>query len=275
MTERHYGKRRINEGNILSGHNYLLYPGESLFLRRFMKIYTTLQRGRYHPINCEDYLFYDNINPHTFVAAVMDGSTMGRDSHLISTLTGKLLRKIVKAKSYADLRSLVNVSAEEHLADIARQLFQELNLIRNQVQLERYELMTTLILLVYDQKIDKAVLLIVGDGAICINGNISIFDQDNKPDYIGYHLAEHFDSWYQRQYRLTFQNIRDISISTDGVASFTPIKPVVAELDPIRFLLVDQEKSETDEMLNMKCKALEHQFNMRATDDVAIVRFIR
>lgn len=240
-----------------------------------MKIYTTLQRGRYHPINCEDYLFYDNINPHTFVAAVMDGSTMGRDSHLISTLTGKLLRKIVKAKSYADLRSLVNISAEEHLGDIARQLFTELNIMRNQIQLERYELMTTLILLVYDQKVDKAVLLIVGDGAICINGNISIFDQDNKPDYIGYHLAEHFDSWYQRQYRLTFQNIRDISISTDGVASFTPLKPVVAELDPIRFLLVDQEKAETDEMLNMKCKALEHQFGMRATDDVAIVRFIR
>jgi hypothetical protein len=240
-----------------------------------MKIYTTLQRGRYHPINCEDYFFHDNINPHTFVAAVMDGSTMGRDSHLISTLTGKLLRKIVKAKSYADLRSLVNISPEEHLADISRQLFQELNTIRNQVQLERYELMTTLLLMVVDLKLDKAIILIIGDGAISVNGNVSIFDQDNKPDYIGYHLAEHFDSWYQRQYRLTFTNIKDISISTDGIASFTPLQPVIPEIDPIRFLLVDPGKAETDEMLNMKCKALEFQYGMRPTDDVAIVRFIR
>ncbi|MBW8684540.1 protein phosphatase 2C domain-containing protein [Chitinophaga rhizophila] len=240
-----------------------------------MNIYTTLQRGRYHPLYCEDHLFHDNINPHTYVAAVMDGSTMGRDSHLISTLTGKLLRKIVKAKAYADLRSLVNISPEEHLQDTARQLFQELNAIRNQVQLERYELMTTLLLMVIDTKLDKAVILIIGDGAICVNGNISIFNQDNKPDYLGYHLAEHFDSWYQRQYRLTFQNIRDISLSTDGVTSFTPLKPVIAEIDPIRFLLVDHEKAETDEMLNMKCKSLEFQYQMRPTDDVAIVRFIK
>ncbi|SFO48648.1 Protein phosphatase 2C [Chitinophaga sp. YR627] len=240
-----------------------------------MNIYTTLQRGTYHLNNCEDYLFHGNINPHTFVAAVMDGCTMGTDSYLISTLTGKLLRKIVKAKGYDDLRSLVNISPEEHLQDITRQLFAELNNLRNQIQLDRNELLTTLLLMVADYKADKAILLVIGDGAISINGHVSIFDRDNKPDYIGYHLSEHFDSWYQRQYRMAFSNLLDISLATDGITSFKPFNPAVAPIDAIRFLLMDQEKSESDEMLNMKCKTLEHVYGMLPTDDLAIVRFLR
>lgn len=63
-----------------------------------MKTYSALQIGDYHLNNCEDYLFIGDIGNDKILCAVMDGCTMGTDSYFVSTLTGKLLRKIAKEK---------------------------------------------------------------------------------------------------------------------------------------------------------------------------------
>ncbi len=240
-----------------------------------MKIYTTLQKGEYHLLHCEDYLFFDKINPDTIVCAVMDGCTMGTDSYFVSTLTGKILRKIIKAKSYADFYMPTATSPSLLLNDIMHQLFNELNIIRNQLQLERNELLTTLLLLVADTKQDKGAILVIGDGVISINGTTTIFDQENKPDYLGYHLSENFDTWWERQQCIPVDALQDISLSTDGITSFINLQPSSETIDPMQFLLVDHARSETDEMLNMKLKNLEHQHGMKSGDDLAVIRLIR
>ncbi|MCF6406922.1 protein phosphatase 2C domain-containing protein [Chitinophaga filiformis] len=239
-----------------------------------MKSYTTLQKGEYHLHHCEDYLFLDNINPNTIVCAVMDGCTMGTDSYFISTLTGKILRKIVKAKSYADFYTPSSASPAAQLKDIMRQLFNELNILRNQLQLERNELLTTLLLLVADMKQGQGAILVVGDGLINVNGITTVFDQENKPDYLGYHLSEDFDTWYEKQQCIPVDALQDISLATDGVTSFITLQPSPDTIDPLHFLLIDQGRSETDEMLNMKLKSLEHQYGMKPGDDLAVVRLI-
>lgn len=240
-----------------------------------MNIYTTLQKGEYHLNHCEDYLFFDKINPDTIVCAVMDGCTMGTDSYFISTLTGKILRKIIKAKSYADFYAPAAMNSALLLKDITYHLFNELNILRNQLQLERNELLTTLLLLVADIRQDQGTILVVGDGVISVNGTTTVFDQENKPDYLGYHLSGNFDTWWQQQQCIAVDALQDISLSTDGITSFITLQPSTEIIDPLQFLLVDRGRSETDEMLNMKLKSIEHQYGMKPGDDLAVIRLIR
>ncbi|MGV2481621.1 UNVERIFIED_CONTAM: stage II sporulation protein E (SpoIIE), partial [Salmonella enterica subsp. enterica serovar Weltevreden] len=78
-------------------------------------------------------------------------------------------------------------------------LFGELKQLKHQLMLEPEELLTTLIMLLYDQKSNRGIVLTIGDGMVSINGQLTEYDQENKPDYIGFHLSEDFDSWYDAQ----------------------------------------------------------------------------
>lgn len=42
----------------------------------------------------------------------------------------------------------------------------------------------------------------------------------------------------------------------------------------IEYLLLNNSNSESDEMLNMKLKTLEHKYGLIPTDDIAIIRLI-
>jgi hypothetical protein len=205
----------------------------------------------------------------------MDGCTMGTDSYFISTLTGKILRKIIKAKSYADFYAPSATNPALLLKDIMCHLFNELNILRNQLQLERNELLTTLLLFVADIRENQGTILVVGDGVISVNGTITVFDQENKPDYLGYHLSENFDTWWERQQCIMVDALQDISLSTDGITSFITLQPSAEIIDPLQFLLIDKGRSETDEMLNMKLKSIEHQYGMKPGDDLAVIRLMR
>ncbi|MGO4289826.1 protein phosphatase 2C domain-containing protein [Chitinophaga sp. RAB17] len=245
-----------------------------------MNIYTTLRIGAYHINHCEDYLFADKIGNNKIICAVMDGCTMGKDSYLISTIVGKLLRKICKSLSYKEFyaKKADELSLDIYLKGILQELFSEMKMLKNQLQLEREELLTTLIILLADVKADKGVLLAIGDGVVSVNGTVTSFDQDNKPDYLGFHLSEDFDTWYSAQeQRLFIESLSDISIATDGIESFTRVAaPENSEIvDPIAFLLHDTAGLGNEEMLNMKLKAIEHKYGLNHTDDLAVIRVIR
>jgi hypothetical protein len=245
-----------------------------------MEIYTTLQIGAYHVNHCEDYLFFDHIDSNKIICAVMDGCTMGKDSYLISSLVGKLLRKICKSVSYKSFYSKEHpeIPLDEYLKIILKELFSELKILKNQVQLEREELLTTLIILLADTRADKGLVLVVGDGVVNINGAIISFDQDNKPDYLGYHLSEDFDHWYEcQQQKIFLHELSDISIATDGIETFTRVAaPENSDvINPVDFLLNDQTGRGNEEMLNMKLKLIEHKFGLNHTDDLAVIRVIK
>jgi hypothetical protein len=243
-----------------------------------MKVYTALQIGEYHLNHCEDYLFVEDIGSSKILCAVMDGCTMATDSYFVSTLVGKLLRKIVREKGYKELYNLEPFNdIDSYLKSIVKQLFQELNTIKNQLMLDRNELLTTLILLLADKKASEGIVLIVGDGLVCINGKATEFDQDNKPDYLGFHLNEDFETWYLTQkQKIIFNTLQDVSIATDGILTFSPVKKgdLIGTINPIDFLLFDKVNNESDDMLNLKLTRIEHGFGLKPTDDIAIVRLI-
>ena len=244
-----------------------------------MKIYSALQIGEYHLNHCEDYLFIGEIGNDKLLCAVMDGCTMGTDSYFISTLTGKLLRKIVKEKRYKEFYNLESpIDNEHYLKSIIKELFIELTIVKNQLMLDQKELLTTLIILLVDKKENYGTLLAVGDGLVSINGQITEFDQDNKPDYLGFHLSKDFETWYSLQKQIIkFNEIQDISIATDGIFMFAPVKKTDTSdtIDPIDFLLNDKTNKENEEMLALKLKQLEHHYGLKPTDDFAMIRLIK
>lgn len=244
-----------------------------------MKIYSVQQIGEYHINHCEDYLVIEEIGSNRLLCAVMDGCTMGIDSYFASTLVGKILRKIAKTKGYMELYGFDNIAVdiETMLKSIMKELFSELNITRQQLLLDTKELLTTLIILLVDKKSNIGSVMVIGDGLISINGQVTEFDQDNKPDYIGFHLSENFETWYANQtQKVTFNSISDISIATDGIAMFEKLNDIHVEetIDPIDFLIHDKSGTNNEDMLELKLKRLQHVFGFKPTDDLALIRLI-
>lgn len=208
----------------------------------------------------------------------MDGCTMGTDSYFVATLVGKLLRKITVERDYqAFYKTEPARNIDLYLKSILKDLFRELNITANQLMLDKRELLTTLILLLVDRKADEGAILAIGDGMVSVNGQVTAFDHDNKSDYIGFHLTEDFDTWYaKQQQKLLFNEVRDVSIATDGISLFARIKNSTEQgtIEPVDFLLTDTTLTEKEDMLQLKLKRLEHQFGLKPGDDIAIVRLI-
>jgi len=210
----------------------------------------------------------------------MDGCTAGIDSHFISTLIGKLLRKICNNHSYVEFyqQSNQHASLDEYLKALVQELFTEVKQAANMLMLEKRELLSTLIILLIDENHGTGVVFVLGDGMISINGQLIDFDQDNKPSYIGYHLAEDFEEWYaNHSQKIAIHSIKDISIATDGITSFTKFaQPVEDEMiNPVDYLLLENIGGEPEDELGKRLKTLEHRYGLKHTDDLALVRVIK
>src|ERR1700761_5831105 len=117
-----------------------------------MRIYTTLQIGEHHTNYCEDYLLVAEIGKNKILCAVMDGCTMGTDSYFAATLTGKILRKIAKEYLFLEFIEKEPKSTLHLLKAVLKQLFDSLRDFKNQLQLERDEVLNTLVIAIVDSK---------------------------------------------------------------------------------------------------------------------------
>ena len=138
------------------------------------------------------------------------------------------------------------------------------------------ELLSTLIIGIVETKEAKAEFLTIGDGLICKDGELIEYEQNDKPDYLGYHLAENFDNWFESQkQKISISSFKDLSICTDGIFTFKNLNDKskqISEHRIINFLLVDNEGSEFDNFLDRKIRNLKDKWNHVVTDDLAIIR---
>ncbi|OWP62075.1 hypothetical protein CDA63_15990 [Hymenobacter amundsenii] len=244
-----------------------------------MQLYQLLKRGAYHPEFCEDFSLAEPLGSR-LVLAVMDGCTMGRESHFASALVAKVLRKVIKEYPYR--RHHNSLPPTPTLADELRELlaavFADLDQLKNQLLLETNELLTTLVIALLDPTTGAVEILVLGDATVALNGQLTRFEQNNRPDYLAYHLARPFADWYgQQTQRLSASDCRDLSLATDGIDSFEPATPTAPDDLPNipALLLLDTQLAERPEMLNIKVRRLETSFSLLPTDDVAIIRVIR
>lgn len=241
-----------------------------------MKIHSALRMGAFHTHHCEDFLVSFPITNTEHVIAVMDGCSMATESVFASMLVGKILRNIGKHWFFQDFVEPDRRSLDEKLEALTKSLFQELKHTKNQLGLETNELLSTLLLGVIDKQRLSAELLAIGDGVVCADHETITYEQNNRPDYLGYHLNESFDTWYAAQaQRLSLAHFEDLSLSTDGILSFKNLantrehKPEQAFID---FLLKDLSYQEQDNFLERKLMAIEKEWQQVPTDDIGIIR---
>lgn len=243
-----------------------------------MKIYNTLQIGDFHTHYCEDFLIIEDISETEKIIAVLDGCSMGKESVFASILYGKILRNIARKEFYKDfvIKEKEPITLQDRLKSILEQLISEVKKVQQQLNLTTHELLSTLILGVLDTKKNSVEVIVVGDGLVVCNGEFYDFEQEDKPDYLGYHLHENFEEWYNFQkQRVTLNQCKDISICTDGIFAFKNLKKPSdqkSEKEIMEYLLIDNNGEEFDNFLDRKMKALKEKWNHIPTDDIAIIR---
>lgn len=242
-----------------------------------MTVFQFLKRGAYHTEFCEDFSLVQAIGEHKLLCAVMDGCTMGQESHFASSLLAKVLRKIIKERQYQQFYGELPyaLSLEEELQQILSAVFNEMRQLRNLLLLDTTELLTTLVLALLDTQTREAIVLAVGDATVAINGRITRFEQNNRPDYLAYHLGGSFLEWYQQQQQvIQVATCTDISIATDGIDSFQASPHDTDAPDVPAYLLLNNDLLERREMLDIKVRRLENLHSLVPTDDVAIIRVV-
>lgn len=239
-----------------------------------IRIFKTIQIGDHHINHCEDYIFATNDNTK-IVAAVMDGCSMGVESYFASALTGKVIQKVTNTLLNQETAEKRTFDCDVFLEKLIKDTLRDVKYIKNLLHVDKLSLLTTLLVLVYDKITERGVILSIGDGLASINGTITRFDHDNKPDYYGYHLEEDIDQWYSSLVATPFGRLLDVSISTDGIYSFQQTAPgTTPHIDPTSFLLHDQTNIVSENMLDLKVKSLEQQYSLKAYDDIGIVRLV-
>lgn len=242
-----------------------------------MSIYEIIQIGEHHTNYCEDYVMTASLGENKLLCAVMDGCTMATESYFASTLIGKLLRKIAKEIAYKSFVHKNETSEKELLKEVVKQLFFEMKKIKNELFLETEELLSTLLIGVIDIKNQKGELLAIGDGVFCIDGRIVEYEQDNKPDYFGYHLDKNFEEWYSEQKQcVSIEQFEDLSICTDGLFTFSKFdnQDYSTLENASDFLLKDKTGFENQNMLKKKVFEIAKKYGLKPTDDLGIIRII-
>lgn len=244
-----------------------------------MIIHQYTQMGAFHENHCEDYTISAELGENRILMAVMDGCTMGKESYFASALVGKILKKVAYEEFHKSYLRSVNLSLEDLLRKVFSKLFAILKGYSADLNLDKYELLTTLVLGVVDLRTKAAFVQVIGDGLVFCDGQLSIFDQENAPDYLGYHLRENFTSWYAKQdQKLYFEKVKDLSLSTDGIFTFSPFlveeQEAIEESFIIDFLLSDQCELGNERMFVKKLYQLSHDYGIKPTDDIGIVRIV-
>ena len=243
----------------------------------FMKKYELSVIGAFHTNHNEDASTIIEIGEDRLLIAVMDGYSMGKESHFASTLIAKLLRKIGKEISFRAFVEKTKRKLDEELQEIMKQLFQELMQLKHQLHLEKTELLSTLMIGVLDKGSKDIEFLTVGDGLICYDGKRIEYEQDDKPDYLGYHLGEEFDTWYENQFqRLSLKNVTDWSIATDGIFTFKNFDgqryEPISETEIVEYFLIDENWMLQETMLKKKLLHIENTYGLQPSDDLTIIR---
>ena len=244
-----------------------------------MRKYELTKIGEFHTNHNEDYFMSTEIGSNKVMISVMDGCSMGTDSHFASTLIGKILKKISTEIYYKEFAEKIKNPIDEILKEVTHRLFQKLKELKNELNLDRDELLSTMILGIVDREEKIAEIITIGDGLVICDGVITEYEQDNKPDYLGYHLGENFEDWYENQnQRLKLDKIEDLSISTDGIFTFkkfdTEEYDEVTESEIVDYLLIDRQGRESENMLLKKMIKIEKKWGLKPSDDLTIIRLM-
>lgn len=244
-----------------------------------MKIFELSHIGEFHINHNEDFLVSEEVGEAKRMIAVMDGCSSGTDSHFASALIGKVLRKLAKQEAYREYAQKIQKDIAEVLEYLAIELFDELVKLNRQLDLRSDEILSTLILALIDSDKSRAEVLVVGDGMVHFNGENFEYENDNKPDYVGYHLKMDKLKWFDSQtQKLSFVNLKELVIATDGIHTFKNIdgkEYKTLSQDEIMYMFFESmENVENENKLKKTLINIKKQYGLVPTDDLTMIRVI-
>jgi hypothetical protein len=244
-----------------------------------MKIFELTHIGEFHIDHNEDSYVIADIGDSKKLIAVMDGCSSGTDSHFASTMIGKVLRKLAKQETYRAFAERIEKSVSQLIEIISLQLFEELRDLSRMLDLKSDEVLSTLILAIVDETHGTAETIVVGDGVIHVNGESIEFENDNKPDYIGYHLKLDKHLWYRDQTeKRTFNNIQDFTIATDGIFTFKNFDgksyPPISEIEIQSAFFINKENLDNQNKLKKTLILLKNKHGLMPSDDLTMIRMV-
>ncbi|MEM6723763.1 MAG: protein phosphatase 2C domain-containing protein [Bacteroidota bacterium] len=136
-----------------------------------IRLHKHVQRGTFHTNYCEDFVIAQPIGTTRWLLAVMDGCTMGTESHFAATLKGKILRKLAKKRYYLSFMQQTESLLPELLDQVIKALFLELRFLQQQLHLDKYELLSTLVMGILDVGTRQFSARVIGDGLLQVNGH--------------------------------------------------------------------------------------------------------
>ena len=229
-----------------------------------VKIRSLSKRGLLHKNNCEDAVSFFIKDNFAFIA-VFDGCSSGEKSYFASELHAKLFNAAVNSCD-------IFLTLEQKVLSILSFIRVNLSLMKKVLSLKDVELLSTIIFAVVDLKTKECTTINIGDGLICVDGVLLIVDQNNMPvyliDYMGMHIRDFYESKCIVKY---FPEIKDISISTDGILTYKNFEST--EENIIKYFCEDKELENSAAMLGRKYNMLASKGFMH-DDDVSIVRLM-
>lgn len=249
-----------------------------------MIIRTLLRRGTDHKNFTEDFLAFKECDNFLY-ACVFDGCSKGKESHFASTLFAKAFRDTLESLNHLFDNS--TSSLESNAKMLVFQMARKVHEVKSILNLNIVELMSTVVLCVVDKNTNNCYIAAFGDGYFRVDGvesfiqNTKFADQEqseNKPDYIAYDIEKiqnyaDFDTWYSEKKEFhTFENVTDITISSDGMNTFAKFKPSEEDVDPVGFLVRDENWMDKEIMLEKKYNILQSRYCMLNKDDLGMIR---
>jgi len=244
-----------------------------------MKISSLLQRGIHHKNFNEDFLYTRPLTKDIMVCAVMDGCSSAKDSQFAAALYAKSLHKssrmLPQMKAIMEDFDLKTMALEAIAEFFFKQLFEDLRRAKKLFFLEREELLSTIVLLVIDKKKRTACIKMSGDGIFAVNDEITEVDQNNIPNFLGYHLGASFEDVKDTEIQTwSFKEVRDISISTDGIDKLRKgTKHKSAEVDPREVFLMGKPDRFEDSFLQNKYQDFLKK-GFIPHDDIGMIRLL-
>lgn len=235
-----------------------------------MTISKHITKGEDHKVFCEDFLIDLQLNTEYRLFGVFDGCSSGINSHFASSLFGNSITATCKN---IDLFKETDIL----LNNILWESILKINEVAKTLKLTVNELLSTIILALFDEESKTCSIISIGDGLISIDYNITKIEQNNTPDYLAYHLKELTDFEKYEVYinkQFIFKNIpyQDITISTDGIFSFTSVNNQITENEIINYFVKDEFLKNNQAMLSRKHNILKSKYNAINYDDLAIIR---
>ena len=249
-----------------------------------MRIKTIIRKGSEHKGvdnkgYCEDYL-YSYEGERWLVAATFDGCSDGVDSHFASALSGKCLRAVI-ANLQEGLKK-DSLTLENVFAYLVHDFLHSLENMRHLLKLPGNEMLSTVILLVYDKVSEDGKIIAMGDGIVKINGELYVIDQNNQPEYPIIYAGQVSKSYtdileFLKTFKntWTFHGLEDVTISTDGLLQWKNKSDETKSFEEaMDYLITDSEMSHLSVMLARKFNILKLK-KWENKDDIGIIRILK